>query len=328
MRNKIVLLLVFISSIVQAQLLPNWSSYYETGFVWNPALTAKWNYSEASVTHRQDWVGFDDSPQYTNISFQKPMLHGVLTKSAYGVFIERDKVGPQEKYGAAATYNYRVRPLWFGENDDVLSLGFMFNLSYYSFNLANATVFDPNNLVINQEEVSHLINPNVGLGAFYISVSDYYGFAKTHYYFGLSLNQLAPLPIAKFDGRSNDINLLKIRSKFHATLHGGYRFVPNKRKFYFYEPGLMMIYGSGYFHAMGTIKYEERRSFWLAGGLATTGEIFAQAGVILGENSFISNLVKDGELRIGLKSNFNLGSVRRLSAMGLEFYAAYTFELE
>jgi len=311
-----------------AQQLPSWSSYYESGFVWNPALTAKWNSNELAVTHRQDWIGFEGAPQYTNISFQHPFISGYHTKSALGVFIERDKVGPQEKIGAAITYNYRFRPQFFGKSDDVLGIGFLANLSRYQFSLQNETVYDKDQLTIDFSEASTVFNPNVSLGAFYISVSDFYAYQKSHYYVGLSFNQLIPGKIATFQGRSDNVSLASLQARMHATMHVGYRHIPFRKK-YFYEPNLMVIYGvSKSVQAMAHVRYEAMHAFWLAGGVCTTGESFGQAGVILDKWSFAKKLVKDGSLRLGLKASWNVGSVRRIAGAGLEFYGAYIFEME
>ena len=328
MRRVIYLFLILWCSALDAQQLPAWSSYYETGFVWNPALTAKWNMAETTVNHRQDWIGFEGAPQYTNISFQTPFISGYHTKSAMGVFVERDKVGPQEKYGAAISYNYRFRPQWFGKRDDVLGLGMLFNIAQYRFNITNAVIYDPGQLAINTQDVSQVIHPNVAMGAFYISVSDFYAYQKSHFYAGLSINQLITSPIATFRGRGDNIALFNIQATRHATLHVGFRHIPF-RKPYFYEPSVMVIYGGGHaVHAMAHMRFELIDEFWLAGGLATTGEFFGQAGVILDKYSFLKKVVKDGSLRVGLKASWNLGSVGQLARPGLEFYGAYHFVLE
>ncbi|MBK8516170.1 MAG: type IX secretion system membrane protein PorP/SprF [Saprospiraceae bacterium] len=102
-------MIAFMCWTLKAQQLSSWSSYYESGFVWNPALTAKWNSNEVAVTHRQDWIGFEGAPQYTNISFQHPFISGYHTKSALGVFMERDKVGLRRK-SELPLRNYRFRP--------------------------------------------------------------------------------------------------------------------------------------------------------------------------------------------------------------------------
>ena len=70
----IVIIVLGILTSLQAQQRPSWSSFYENGLIWNPALTAKWNRWEVSATHRKEWVGFDDAPAYSTVTFQLPFL--------------------------------------------------------------------------------------------------------------------------------------------------------------------------------------------------------------------------------------------------------------
>jgi type IX secretion system PorP/SprF family membrane protein len=326
--TQITLLVLIFWQTGIGQQLPSWSSYYETGFVWNPALTSKWNYGEVAMVHRQDWIGFDGAPQYTNISVQRPFISGYHTKSAMGVFVERDAVGPMEKVGGAITYNYRFRPKLFGKRDDVLGIGFGVNISRIQYNPQKTVAFSPDLLNLDISEMSSLINPNVNMGVFYISVSDFYAYQKSHYYAGLSVNQLVPGALATFVGRNDNSSLLSIQASPHATVHAGYRWIPFRRK-YFYEPSLMIMYSPlRSVHAMAHVRYEAMRAFWLAGGIATTGEAFGQAGVILDKYSFLKKMVQNGSLRLGVKASWNVGSVRRLGTLGMELYGAYAFELE
>ena len=321
-------LILFPFVFIEGQQLSSWSSYYETGFIWNPALTAKWNTGEFIATHRQDWLGFDGAPEYSNFSFQLPFIAGYNTKSAIGVFFERDKVGPLEKLGGAFTYNYRFYPRFFGNKDDVFSIGFMVKIGRYQFNIANVVAFDPDRLLINVGEPTSLISPNSGIGFFYNTASDFYAHQKSHYYVGLSLNQLVPSNIVQFTGRSDNLSLARIQSGFHATIHGGYRYIPF-RSGHFFEPNLMIIYGlERGIHAMVNLRYELINVFWLAGGIATTGEVFSQLGVVFDNNSILGNMVKNGSLRLGIKTSYQLGKVKVFGAMGFEFYGAYLFELE
>lgn len=320
--------MLYVWQTVAGQQLPSWSSYYETGFVWNPALTAKWNQFEMAFVHRQDWIGFQGAPQYTNISIQHPFISGYYTKSAAGVFLERDAAGPIEKIGAAVTYNYRFRPKLFGKRDDVLGLGFGANVARYQYNPSNAVLFSPDEFNLDLSGISYLIHPNVNLGIFYISVSDFYAYQKSHYYAGMSVNQLVPGKIARFLSRNDNITLAGIQARPHATLHVGYRHIPFRKK-HFYEPSLMVLYSPlKSFHAMAHVRYEATHAFWLAGGVASTGEAFGQAGVILDKHSMLKKLVKDGSLRLGVKASWNVGSIRRIGNLGMEVYGAYVFVID
>ena len=329
MKTIAVLLLCVLPWSAMSQQLPSWSSYYETGFVWNPALTARWNATELSLTHRQDWMGFDDAPKYSNVSFQYPFIRGVYleTKAAIGGFIERDVVGPIQKISGALTYNYRFRPQFLGNRRDVLGIGIVANYGWYQVDLSRAKAYDESTLTIDLSEDSRKGVPNVGVGAFYISVSDREAYTKSHYYMGLSLNQLIPNKLAEFNSQGAATGLSAIQSSLHATMHLGYRSVP-VRAGYFIEPNLMFIYSlKKGIHAMASFKYEMIDTFWASAGVSTAKEAYGQLGYIFDRNSILQDIVLDGALRVGLKVSYNLGSFRVISGTGVEFYAAYVFEM-
>ena len=123
------LLFLMMSIHVSSQSSQTWSSFYEVGFMWNPALTAKWNTWEVSTTIRKEWTGFDNSPESGNISFQYPVVKR-RTVLSFGGYIDYDKVGPYSQRSLAGTISYKVRPQLFGNRDDVLSLGG--NLSFHN----------------------------------------------------------------------------------------------------------------------------------------------------------------------------------------------------
>ncbi len=329
MRIFLITTLILTPFFLSGQQLPSWSSYYETGFVWNPALTAKWNSTELSLTHRQDWIGFDDAPQYSNLSFQYPFVKGIFleTKSAVGGFLERDAVGPIEKIGGALTYNYRFRPQLLGNRRDVLGIGLAVSFSKFQVDLSKATAYDPNSLTIDIDEISDIFRPNSNVGLFYISVSDKEAYTRSHYYIGFSVNNLISNDIAEFNRRGDAIGLTTIQSGLHSTLHLGYRSLP-QRAGYFLEPNLMFIFSlQKGVHAIGSFRFEMIDHYWAAAGISTVGEAFVQVGYIFDRRSALKNLVQDGMLRIGLKGSYQMGTFRTIAGPGIEFYTSYVFEL-
>ena len=77
MKNYILIYLFFHCAFVSSygQQIANWSSFYENGFIWNPAMTAKWNAMDVSLTHQEMWTGFDGAPKYSTLSFQYPFIN-------------------------------------------------------------------------------------------------------------------------------------------------------------------------------------------------------------------------------------------------------------
>ena len=303
---------------IYAQQIANWSSFYENGFVWNPALTARWTSTSLSLTHQKEWTGFEGAPQLSTVAFEFPFYkYGNLVRSSVGGYIEHDQVGPFRKTGVALTYGYHFTPQLFGRKEDYLSLGFGINAGRYKFDPSRLTAFngisvDPQ---LTEQSVT-AIRPNVNIGIFYKS-SAYYEL-ESHYYIGFSVNQVVPGIIYKGLGLTNTP---------HATLHLGYRYFAERESDTYIEPNIMVIYAPAKaVHAMANIRFEKLNKFWLSGGAATNGELFLQAGVILDSESFIGSLVKDGALRIGTKADYMIGDFGRTAGIGYEVYMAYIFD--
>ncbi len=331
-RPTIIIFLLFLALHLDAQQLASWSSFYENGFIWNPALTAKWNAMETSVTHRQDWTGFDDAPEYSTIAFQYPFISPSKNRSSVGAYLEQDQVGPFKKIGMAATYAYAFSPQLMGKRDDVLTLGIKASFGRYDYDPSSLVAFDAvRDQLITPDIIGEAsISPNLGVGVFYNSVSDFYALQKSHYYAGLAINQLVPIKAITLKYETGDfLPLGDIISGPHASLHFGYRHIPFRRAQHYVEPNLMIVYAfSKAIHAMANVRYEKFNKYWASVGGATNGEVFLQTGLIFDKNSFLRSLVKEGALRLGIKMDYQLGNFGNYAGVGYEFYGAYVFEVE
>ena len=342
MDKRIHVFILIISSVtmtwtIQAQQLASWSSFHETGFMWNPALTAQHGRSELSGTHRQEWLGYDDAPQVTTLSFQIPFFNGrsyggkkYNTVSKIGVYAERDRVGPFENYAFGAAYAYKFKPgLQPNGIDDELSLGFSLKGGRYQFNSGRLTLFNPNEASLPLPEPSYeKILPNVSMGIYYRSRTKQKKNDNSSFYFGgISFNQLIPgkalyIPLGGDFGQSWDIRL-----KPHVLLNGGYTYFPFRGS-NFIETNITGLYSfTASFQAMASSRYVYDDTWWLSGGAVTNGAFFVQTGVIFDSDSKLKKIVKGGELRIGIKGDFHAGKVALLGRTGYELYVAYTFNV-
>lgn len=314
---------------IDAQQLATWSSFHETGFVWNPAMTARYTQWEFSGTHRQEWLGFDDAPQVTTVSFQMPFYQNVNISSA-GAYIERDQVGPFENYTFGLSYAYKFAPKFQRNHGrDELSLGFSLNGSRYQFDRNVLTFFDANATpFINELDESYQSYvPNLSLGLFYSSRNAFENHNKSFYFVGLSLNQLAPLKAVSIKLPGDRAETWDIRLQPHLLTNVGYRYYPFRGKGWL-ETNIMALYTlTNSIHTMASCRYEWENSWWLSGGGVTNGEFFVQTGVIFGPKSKLKKIVKDGALRIGVKGDFHAGKLSLYNRTGYEVYMAYTFEV-
>lgn len=304
-----------------SQQIARWSSFYENGFVWNPALTGRWSYWEFSATHRAEWTGFEDAPQYSTVGYQFPFLRR-QTRVALGAFAEVDRVGPYQNISFSGSYAYKIRPQWFGNRRDVLTLGM--SGKFQQISIDSRRLVHPGLLegdIATLEESTRLL-PNVGAGLFYISVNDEGAHnQKNHYYVGLSLLNLVPLDQADYNG-------LALTTVPHATLNVGYRYYP-WRASHFIETNALAVYAfSRAINIMTNVRYEKINKYWMTLGVVTSGDFFGQVGVIFDEDSMLKKIVKDGSLRLGIKAEYSIGSIVQVAGMGYEAYIAYRFEME
>ena len=321
--------LIFLSTS-WAQQGQTWSSYYEKGFAFNPALTAYWDNLELTASHRKEWTGFDGAPLNTSVGVQIPILtRNLINTSAVGAFIDKDVVGPLESVGAKFTYAYRLVPNFQGSTLDQLKIGIGLNTRYTSFNMRNIEAFDgyPNDLLINSAET----NPysfSGSLGVFYIS-TDINREYKSHYFAGFSLNNLSPV-------KSNIENLGEISQSPFFTAHFGFRYLPKNRNFYV-EPSIFGSYNiDNEFLVMVNARIEYKNRFYVSGGGDTNGGYFAQTGVIIAfkdncrnrrgfsTNSKYNDLT---DLRIGFKIGNRFGPISQFVGVNYELLLAYNFAL-
>ena len=317
-RVTLCLLMTVLAYVSNAQQQQTWSSFYETGFVYNPALTAPWNTWEATAVVRRQWTNFENAPESGNVSFQYPVVRR-QTKLCFGGYIDYDRVGPYTRGTIAGTMAYKMRTRWFGNRDDVLSLGGKVSIEQYRFDATRLTAFDgvlgDRNLQTVDESS---VTPNISLGAYYVSVSDFYSF-KSHYYFGFAANNLVPASVTV-------TNAGNITNTAHANIHAGYRHFP-RRSPYYIEPNIFVSYA--YQQAvMANIRYEKVNSYWLSAGAVSNGQFFGQVGFIFNDRSFLGPLVKDGILRIGTKVDYQVAGIGEFAGIGYEAYIAYVFENE
>lgn len=321
LKYVVFLFLIFqvMGSRINGQQQANWSSFYENGFMWNPALTARWNTVETSIIARQDWIGFEGAPRTANVGFQYPFVKR-FTRVAAGGYINYDEVGPFQNINAGGTYVYKIRPRWMGNRLDVLSFGARVSMGQYRF-VNDKTITFEERIDPNLIDDPSGFQPDVGFGVYYATISDL-EIHKSHYYFGLSANNLVPTSV-NTGAKGGFTNIP------HLSIHGGYRYYPFGQTDVFYEPNAFLSYAftKAYSAAAGfRCEYVDR--FWMSGGMVTTGEVFGQLGFIFNRESVLGPIVRDGELRVGAKVDYSLGTLRRYAGMGFEVYAAYLISNE
>jgi len=310
----VVLLLSCICSDLTAQQLPARSPFAANNFLWNPAMTAVDDYWEAGVTHQQEWVGFDASPQTTNIfgayPFQKENF-------SLGGYLQLDEIAPLTNNTLAITYAYhlefasrRARRRKGPRKEAQLSLGIMLGMQQ--------TFLDGSEFIVRHEDdplepIGELneFTPNVGFGVFFASrptgAQD-----KSYFYAGAAANQLLPQDITLSDTPPTG----NLERAFHGNATIGYRSWGSSL---IIEPSLWFnLAGENISNSQFNLTIEKLQAFW--GGISYS---FNQTMGIQVGYSLPGGFTKDDVIRIGMLGSFNMGSFGAQRGLGYGFYLAY-----
>jgi len=89
-----------------AQQLPDRSPFTDISFVWNPAMTAVWDYWELAANYRQQWVGFEDAPLTASLAVQYPFPK---FNTSIGGFFFHDETRPLQSNVVGFNYAYKMK---------------------------------------------------------------------------------------------------------------------------------------------------------------------------------------------------------------------------
>ena len=87
-------LIIFIAGLSTngfGQDLPTFTHYYTNPYIYNPAYAGIEGRPTVSLTHRRQWLGIEDAPITSNITFHTPVVAGLnlglnITQDNYGIF--------------------------------------------------------------------------------------------------------------------------------------------------------------------------------------------------------------------------------------------------
>ncbi|MDZ4679380.1 MAG: PorP/SprF family type IX secretion system membrane protein [Saprospiraceae bacterium] len=290
-----------------AQQLPDRSPFTDISFVWNPAMTAVWDYWELAANYRQQWVGFEDAPLTASLAVQYPFPK---FNTSIGGFFFHDETRPLQSNVVGFNYAYKMKAQRRGSGQ--LSFGLTTTLQQFTVDGLDIVVNDDDDLTLPRGEITTIV-PNAGVGVFYTSRggSD---FDKSFFFAGLAANQLFPFDL-RFKASGTTANF---KRAIHANATLGYRAIKENM---FIEPSVWINYSAeNILDANLSIKMERQDAFWAGLTYNTNQTLSVQLGYIL-----INGLPRDAALRIGAMGSYNIGTFGQARGVGYEFYAAWRF---
>ena len=291
-----------------AQQLPYSSAFSDRGFIWNPAMTASWDYLEVGLNYRQQWLGFDSAPRTASLSGQVPLVNNNMS---IGGFFMNDQLGNLTTNTIALTYAYRFK-LGISSGDQ-LSIGILGIANQFRSANRDLIVNDLDDNLLQEGEDSKMI-PNIGAGLYYCTSSGEY-FDQSHFYFGISVSEILPQELI-----FTELNqVADFQRPMQASAIIGARFVPSY-DFYF-EPTLLVNHSfEGITHFALNLKLELAEKGWVGGLISSDSTIGFQGGIYL--NNFSNSVLKIGGL-----GTYNLGQLGKYQGPGFEVFIAYHFLL-
>ena len=100
----IIVCLSFIATTEGQQL--SYPSYHNIShFMWNPAMTAPWDYLQAGAMYRQQWLAFDQAPSTAIAALQVPFPN---LNMSVGVGLMHDQLVALNQNSVTVSYAYHL----------------------------------------------------------------------------------------------------------------------------------------------------------------------------------------------------------------------------
>jgi type IX secretion system PorP/SprF family membrane protein len=167
--------------------------YVVNGLAINPAFAGSHDALSTTISYRDQWVGFKDSPKSYNLSVHTPVNNDRI---GLGLLVEKNSIGIFKETSILGNYAYRMEL-----SDGKLALGLGFGLTVLNTAWNELVAADADDAqLINYPTLSVL--PNFSMGAYYYTKK---------YYIGISIPRLLSYELDKSTGK------YKIDSNFSGS---------------------------------------------------------------------------------------------------------------
>jgi type IX secretion system PorP/SprF family membrane protein len=165
------------------QMFPLSDHYMFNALAINPAFAGCQDALSATISYRNQWVGFGDAPKSQILSVHTPVYNDRI---GLGLLVERNSIGIFKETSLIANYAYRME---LKDGKLALGLGFGFTLSNIAWNELIAADANDAQLMNNR---SSAILPAFSLGTYYYT---------RKYFIGISLPLFLSYEIDKSSGK-------------------------------------------------------------------------------------------------------------------------------
>jgi len=201
--NRFILSILLVSFKLQllGQMFPLSDHYGYNALAINPAFAGCHDALSATISYRNQWVGFKDAPKSHILSVHTPVDND---RMGLGLLIERNSIGIFKETTFIGNYAYR-REVYDGK----LALGLGFGLTAYNNAWNELEAADANDVQLLNNPVSAVL-PEFSLGGYYYTKK---------YFIGISL----PLFLGhKLDQNTGKYKIKNNFSEYNYFFTGGY----------------------------------------------------------------------------------------------------------
>ncbi len=201
--NRLILSILVLLFPLQllGQMFPLSNHYLNDALDINPAFAGSKDALSATISYRNQWVGFKDSPKSQMLSIHTPFDNDRI---GLGLVVEKNSIGIYKEASFIGNYAYRMEL-----QDGKLAMGLGFGLSVYNIAWNELVATDANDIQLANTPASSVL-PNFSLGTYYYTKK---------YFIGISIPLFLSYEVDNSTGK------YKLGNNFSGTnyfLNGGY----------------------------------------------------------------------------------------------------------
>lgn len=149
---------------------PQYTQYMYNTQVVNPGYIGSKDALGVGLLYRTQWSGFDGAPNTGTLTFNSPL--GELKRSALGLSIVSDEIGPSNETSVAIDYAYSL-PL---SEMSKLSFGVKAGINVFNIDYTKLNMYDNNDWQFS-ENIDNKLRPQIGMGVYFNTDRLYLGFS-------------------------------------------------------------------------------------------------------------------------------------------------------
>lgn len=262
--KKIILIIgiIFASSRVLAQQLPQYTQFFMNKVAFNPGATGTEEYWEAQMTNRLQWVGIAGAPRTHMVSANGPLRND---KMGLGGKLFVDITGPTRRTGFSFNYGYKIKI----SKTIKLGMGVSFGGLQYVTDGNQITLENPDDVALSQG-VQSVFVPDAGAG-FHLYSEDFY--------IGASMPQIIGNKVQYFENYKNTEAALER----HVFAYAGYKFRIGES--FIIEPAIMAKWVEpAPLSIEGNLRVMYNEFIWVGGSYRMDDAISAMIGFDINES--------------------------------------------